>query len=542
MCFQPAAIDEPSNCAATRRCGASKERRWLALVALSVVCVLGSALPARALSVTGIGATANCDAVTAVSITGFSPNSTAATVRDGAGILIAWVGVQGPFVPFEGPADNTQWTVNDGVTSITITPSTFASQCAPASLTVEVGNFNAVVVRGHTASPPSKTYAVGNTGGSAIYQPATPYFPGGVAFFDLSGATTIGPSASAGVTLTFNAAASHLAPGSYSATIAFSNAAKLSLVTTRQITLTVVANTPHDFNDDAKSDILWRNVNSGGVAMWLMNSNTIQSFAGVGSLPMNWSIVGSRDMNRDGFGDILWYHSSGVVAVWFMNSATIISAVTLGSLPVSWSIVGTGDFNNDGFGDILWRDSGGNVAIWFLNSSGAVQSSVAVGNVPINWQIVGTGDFNADGIQDILWRENTAGGIAIWLMNSNGTIKSAIGLGSIPITDWTIVATGDFDGDGVSDILWRNSAGGIAMWLMNSNGTIKSSAGLGSLSITDWTVAETGDFDGDGKSDILWRHSSGAVALWLMNGGTLASALGVGSLTTDWQIQSANAD
>jgi hypothetical protein len=538
--FQPAAIDEPPSCEAARRFVAPRVRDGLAALVLSIVFIYGCATPARALSVSSISATANCDAVTGVTFTGAAGP---VTLRDGGGILIAWVGAPGPFVPFEGPADNTQWIATDGTTPpLTITPSTYASQCAPPSLTVGVGNLNAVVVRGHAVNPPSKTYAVGNAGGSVIYQPATPYFPGGVAFFALSGTTTIGPSGSGGVTLTFNATASHLAPGSYTATIAFSNAAKLSLVTTRQITLTVLANTPHDFNGDSKSDILWRSVSSGGVAMWLMSSNTIQSFAGVGSLSMNWSIAGSRDMNGDGLGDIVWYHSSGAVAVWFMNGATILSAVGLGSLPISWGVVGTGDFNNDGIGDILWRDTSGNIAIWFLNSSGLVQSSVGVGNVGINWQIAGTGDFDADGIRDILWREQTAGGIALWLMNSNGTIKSAIGLGSIPIAAWTIAATGDFDADGVSDILWRNSGGGISMWLMNSNGTIKSSVGLGSLSITDWTVAETGDFDGDGKSDILWRHSSGAIALWLMNGGALGSALGVGFLTNDWQIQSANAD
>jgi hypothetical protein len=31
------------------------------------------------------------------------------------------------------------------------------------------------------------------------------------------------------------------------------------------------------------------------------------------------------------------------------------------------------------------------------------------------------------------------------------------------------------------------------------------------------------------------------VALWLMNGGTLTSAVGVGAVTTDWQIQGMNA-
>jgi hypothetical protein len=37
---------------------------------------------------------------------------------------------------------------------------------------------------------------------------------------------------------------------------------------------------------------------------------------------------------------------------------------------------------------------------------------------------------------------------------------------------------------------------------------------------------------------LVWR---GAVALWLMNGGALASAVGAGAVTTDWQIQGMNA-
>ncbi len=43
---------------------------------------------------------------------------------------------------------------------------------------------------------------------------------------------------------------------------------------------------------------------------------------------------------------------------------------------------------------------------------------------------------------------------------------------------------------------------------------------------TNWTIAGTGDFDGDGKSDILWRNSRpGEVAIWLMNGTSIASGV-----------------
>ena len=44
--------------------------------------------------------------------------------------------------------------------------------------------------------------------------------------------------------------------------------------------------------------------------------------------------------------------------------------------------------------------------------------------LPTNWSIVGTGDFNGDGTSDILWRD-TAGDVMIWLI-SNGDAAAAI--------------------------------------------------------------------------------------------------------------------
>jgi hypothetical protein len=67
------------------------------------------------------------------------------------------------------------------------------------------------------------------------------------------------------------------------------------------------------------------------------------------------------------------------------------------------------------------------------------------------------------------------------------------------------------------------------------------SVGVGSAPTT-WSIVETGDFNGDGKSDILWHDTSGNVAIWFMNGTRVASAAGVGNVATAWSIQGANAD
>ena len=106
----------------------------------------------------------------------------------------------------------------------------------------------------------------------------------------------------------------------------------------------------------------------------------------------------------------------------------------------------------------------------------------------------------------------------------------------------SVVGTGDFNGDGYSDILWRDSSNNLAVWLMVQGTSILQAGSLGNVG-TNWTVAQTGDFNGDGKSDILWRDTSaGSVAMWLMNGTAVSQALGAGSAPLTWTIQGSNTD
>ena len=83
---------------------------------------------------------------------------------------------------------------------------------------------------------------------------------------------------------------------------------------------------------------------------------------------------------------------------------------------------------------------------------------------------------------------------------------------------WHIKGTGDFNGDGKSDILWQNDDGTPAIWLMNgidhAGRQRRRSANPG----PSWQVKGTGDFNGDGKSDILWQGDDGTPAIWTMDG------------------------
>jgi hypothetical protein len=133
------------------------------------------------------------------------------------------------------------------------------------------------------------------------------------------------------------------------------------------------------------------------------------------------SVVMRADFNNDSRSDILWRESgSGLNAIWQMDGTTVSSGAFIPSVSAGWNIGGVGDFNADGKSDILWRNtSTGENAIWLMNGFTRASSNYIPG-VPAalpGWTIAGVGDFNADGKSDILWRNTSTGENAIWLMN-----------------------------------------------------------------------------------------------------------------------------
>jgi hypothetical protein len=60
---------------------------------------------------------------------------------------------------------------------------------------------------------------------------------------------------------------------------------------------------------------------------------------------------------------------------------------------------------------------------------------------------------------------------------------------------------------------------------------------------TGISLVLTGDFNGDGMTDMLWRNTaSGDASIWFMNGMAIASTGAVGNIPTSWNVQSSNAE
>jgi hypothetical protein len=54
-----------------------------------------------------------------------------------------------------------------------------------------------------------------------------------------------------------------------------------------------------------------------------------------------------------------------------------------------------------------------------------------------------------------------------------------------------------------------------------------------------WSIELTGDYNGDGMGDLLWRDTSGNVAIWEMNGTTILNGINsfVANVPTQWSVQ-----
>lgn len=302
----------------------------------------------------------------------------------------------------------------------------------------------------------------------------------------------------------------------------------------------------NDFNGDGISDILWRN-DSGTVVDWLGQPNGgFANNAGNTSVtvPNDWRVVGIGDFNGDNRDDILWRHNSGTMTDWlgtanggFANN----HGNSVAEVPTDWQVMGIGDFNGDGRDDIVWRHAGGTVTNWLGTANGGFANNhpVAGAFVPTDWRIVAVGDFNGDGRSDLLWRQQE-GVVTDWLGTANGGYaNNHTNSAAFMDTTWHVVGSGDFNGDGHSDILWRNDSGMVTNWLGLSNGGFTSNAANASIgAASDWNIIGIGDYNGDGRDDVLWRGPDGTVATWLgqTNGGFTSNPV-FGRIGAEWRVQ-----
>ncbi len=138
-------------------------------------------------------------------------------------------------------------------------------------------------------------------------------------------------------------------------------------------------------------------------------------------------------------------------------------------------------------------------ALYSTANAATVKFTTTTYTVNVHPVLVQTGDFNGDGIPDVITANGILGGkstLTVWLGNGDGTLRKTKITHTQQIEH---IALGDFNRDGKLDLVVAGGFG-IRVFLGNGNGTFQSgvyyATGTNTVSVT------TGDFNGDGKLDI----------------------------------------
>ena len=136
-----------------------------------------------------------------------------------------------------------------------------------------------------------------------------------------------------------------------------------------------------------------------------------------------------------------------------------------------YEVVSVGDYNGDGVDDVMLQNimpktvdgvtitGSGDVFTFLTGSMDAVKAGTAptvayAGCATDGWEIMGSGDFNGDGIDDVLLSDGT--GVAGWQM-MNGQRQENFWFGNLGVTE-EIAGIADLNNDGTDDIVVLNTA------------------------------------------------------------------------------------
>ncbi len=319
----------------------------------------------------------------------------------------------------------------------------------------------------------------------------------------------------------------------------FANA-PVSLVTS-DTQYNACSSTAGDLTGDGKPEIVSVNCNQNTITTYV---NTGTGTFGTGlyydanfnddNFPSEATIA---DINGDGKNDIVVSDSeSGTISVFLGHGDGTVTAESLaydtGQFPFTAPLVA--DFNGDGLLDVVIPDN----AFSFVYLQGFGDGTFrAAPSYPLPDTFVtraasfsvATGDFNGDGIPDVVvgaQGNTSATGMVVYLGKGDGSFLPGVNYGAQ--TDASFLAVADFNGDGIPDAaLVDSSTGTVQIFLGNGDGTFNEGATYPTDPAANPapSFVATGDFNKDGKVDLaISNDHAKTVDVFLGNGdGTFGS-------------------
>jgi RHS repeat-associated protein len=270
-----------------------------------------------------------------------------------------------------------------------------------------------------------------------------------------------------------------------------------------------------DYNGDGKADVLLKNPVFTTTPVFLSNGDGTWSVSNNESLWINDAntTVISGDYNGDGKTDVLLKNSVFTTTPVFLSNGdgtwVVRNNGTLWINDANTTVI-SGDYNGDGKTDVLLKNPVFTTTPVFLSKGDGTWS---VSNNESLWindanTTVISGDYNGDGKTDVLLKNPVFTTTPVFLSNGDGT-WSVSNNESLWINNVnTTVVSGDYNGDGKTDVLLKNPvftttpvflSKGDGKWSVSNNESLW-------INNANTTVI-SGDYNGDGKTDVLLKNS-----------------------------------
>jgi uncharacterized protein (DUF1800 family) len=253
-----------------------------------------------------------------------------------------------------------------------------------------------------------------------------------------------------------------------------------------------------DFDGNGKSDLAFQDITQGefgDVKSW--NDFVAGNERLFRQVKPVWDVQAVGDLDGDGRGDLVWRYvvpnspDTGVSYIWFTNPTGAPTVRKRGGAPLDWKLLGAADLNGDGAADMVYISPTGAIRV-LMATAARTCANYAAGSVPSGFVAQSFADFTGNGRGEILLRNPTNGQMSLIALNATGISLPAFTgnpddrevtctstISAIPNTlttlttsdpSWQLYATGDFNGDGVFDIVWLRPDGTLTLWQMNRNG------------------------------------------------------------------------